>query len=77
MAVAPESDCFTTRLSQAGRHVDLGEWASGHALLTRLRRCAARGGCAEGERCALAAEMLLADLQGMVREQKAAALPQP
>jgi hypothetical protein len=69
-------DCFPTRISRAGRHVDRGEWASGHAILTGLRDCAQRGGCRAGDNCAAAAEMLLCDIRGLLDDRKGASPPQ-
>ena len=69
-------DCFPIRISRAGRHVDRGEWASGHAILSGLRDCALRGGCHAGADCAAAAELLLCDIRGMVGDAKGTASSQ-
>jgi len=71
------SECFSSRIARAGRHVDRGEWASGHAILNGLRQCAARHGCEVGESCAMAAEMLMGDVRAMLREQKRVGTPHP
>lgn len=77
MVVAVSPGCFPARIARIGRHVDRGEWASGHALLVGLRRCSLRRGCGEGESCAAAAELLMGDLRGLVRDQNVAAASQP
>lgn len=69
MALALPPDCFSARLAQVGRHVDRGEWASGHALVLGLRACSLRHGCPDGESCAVAAELLMGDLRGLVRDR--------
>lgn len=69
MSVAVPAACFPARIALVGRYVDRGEWASGHALLTCLRQCAARAGCPDGDACGVAVELLMADLRGLVREQ--------
>lgn len=66
---------MTTRIARAGHHVDRGEWASGHAILMGLRECGRNGGCAQAPSCAAAADLLLGDLRGMVRDQNGTALP--
>ena len=33
MSIAIDPNCFPTRIARVGRHVDRGEWASGHAIL--------------------------------------------
>ncbi len=71
------SECFSSRIARAGHHVDRGEWASGHAILSGLRQCAARHGCEAGDSCALAAEMLMGDVQVLLREQKRVCAPHP
>lgn len=64
---AASTECFTTRIAQAGRHVDRGEWACGHAIASRLLTCSRQfGGCALREDCACAAELLLCDIRRMV-----------
>lgn len=77
--LAPKAspDCFPVRIAQAGRHVDRGEWASGLVLLLRLRQCARRFGCPDGDACADAAELLLGDLRVLVRDQIGTEPPQP
>lgn len=73
MRNAALSDCLSTRIARVGGTLDRGEWASAHALLTGLRQCSQQRGCPDGEACALAAEMLMADLRRMVRDQTVAA----
>lgn len=61
------SDCLPARIAAAGRHMDHGEWASGHAIAAALLRCARHGGgCPQRDDCAFAAELLLGDLRRMV-----------
>lgn len=67
------SECLSTRIARAGGALDRGEWASAHTVLTGLRQCGQGQGCPDGEACALAAEMLMADLRRMVRDQTVAA----
>lgn len=69
-------DCFPTRIARAGRHVDRGEWASGHAILSNLRQCALRGGCQAGDNCAAAAELLMCDIRGLLGDAKGASASQ-
>lgn len=77
MTTAHDPDCLATRIAWAGRHVDRGEWASGHAILSGLRQCAARPGCPSAASCALAADMLMGDLMGLVRDENRAATSHP
>lgn len=72
MSVTIDPTCFSTRIARVGRHVDRGEWASGHAILSGLRQCAQRNGCPERETCAVAAELLMGDVRSLVREQAGA-----
>lgn len=69
-------DCLPSRLARASRHLDRGEWASGHFILSGLRACASRGGCPEGGACAAAAELMLGDIRSLVGERKRAYSPQ-
>lgn len=73
MRNAAPSDCLSTRIARVGGALDRGEWASAHALLGGLQQCGQHHSCPNGEACALAAEMLMADLRGMVRDQTVAA----
>lgn len=77
MPTAAPIDCFATRIARAGRAVDQGEWASGHAMLTGLYECGLRHGCRDGEACAAAAELMLEDVRCMVGDQIGARLSQP
>lgn len=77
MVHAAALDCFPSRIARAGRAVDRGEWATSHALLIGLRQCALRQGCADGEACAAAAELLMGDVRCLVRDQSVASPPQP
>lgn len=69
--------CFSARIARIGRHVDRGEWASGHALLVGMRQCSLRHGCADGEACAFAVELMMGDLRGLVGDHAVAWAPQP
>lgn len=53
------SACFSQRLSVADRHVALGQWASGHVIVSNLLRCAQGAGCERRLACAEAAEGFL------------------
>ena len=77
MVSAVSPGCFQARIARVGRHVDRGEWASGHWLLAGLRQCSLRHGCPDGAACSAAAELLLGDLRGLVRDQAVAAPPHP
>ncbi|MGE5547467.1 MAG: hypothetical protein ACM33T_11255 [Solirubrobacterales bacterium] len=68
MDVHPHTaDCFTPRLAQAGRHVDRGEWACGHAIVERLLKCASHSErCPRRDDCRFAAELLLGDIRRML-----------
>ncbi len=58
--------CLPSRIAAAGRHMERGEWACGHAIAAALLRCARQGGCCDCGDCAFAAELLLGDLRDMV-----------
>jgi hypothetical protein len=75
--IVASANCLSSRLNGVGRHVDRGEWASGHAILSGLRRCGQRGGCPAGKACAVAADRLMADLRHRLRDQNGTPLPQP
>lgn len=77
MSIPVDPDCFSTRLARVGRHVDRGEWASGHAILSGLRQCALRHGCPHGDNCATAAELLMGDVRSLVRDQVGAVPSHP
>lgn len=77
MLTAAPTDCFATRIARAGRAVDRGEWASGHAMLTGLHACGLRHGCRDGEACAAAAELLMEDVRCMVSDQMGTPPSQP
>jgi hypothetical protein len=68
---AVNADCLSTRISVAGRHVDRGEWASGHAIASRLLRCSQASDCSLRGDCACAAELLLCDIRRMLDGQAA------
>lgn len=65
-AAKDDMRCFADRLALAGRHVDRGEWAAGHAIASASQECARSGGCARREDCLYAAEMLICDLRDML-----------
>jgi hypothetical protein len=76
-SVVSSPECLSSRIARAGRHVDRGEWASGHAILSGLRRCAQRGGCPVGESCATAAELLMGDVRRLLCDQNGTAVSHP
>lgn len=76
LSLAP-ADCFSNRLARVGRAVDRGEWANGHALIDTLRKCRVRHACSDGEACADAAELLMAEVRTHTGEQRVAMPPQP
>lgn len=66
MLAAISTECLASRVDRYRRHRELGQWASCHAILSGLRRCAERQGCANGDACASTVETLRLDLQGLL-----------
>lgn len=67
--LAVSTECLASRVSRFRSHHERGEWASCHAILSGLRRCAERQGCAERDTCVCVAKALCGDLRNMLNGQ--------
>jgi len=55
--------CFGPRVEQADRLVAGGQWASGHAIVSKMLRCAQADGCHDRDACARAAHSLMGSVR--------------
>ncbi len=60
------SDCFGRRAAQAGHLVADGQWASGHAIASKLLRCAEAGGWSYRDACAQAATTVMCSIRTLL-----------
>lgn len=62
----PSPECFPSRIERADQHLARGEWASCHAIASRLLQCSARNGCPGRWECADAAHSVLGSLRNLL-----------
>lgn len=61
-----KSDCFGRLAEHAGDLVAHGQWASGHAIASKLLRCASAGGCHCQADCARDALSVMGSIREML-----------